>query len=301
MGCEISPCTAAEHGTTGVMKRILTNPLVYFFVLGAVVFGLHSFLNREKAEQQDDPFTVEVTSADIEWLRSSWESRMQRKPTIVELKGLVDSYIREEILAREAYSMGLDEQDQAIKRRLVQKLTFVLEDVVGAVEPTEDELIAYAERNPDKYLIPGTFSFTHIYFNPDKRADVAKDAADLLERLQTTGATDAVLATLGDAIMLDTSYRDLTKDGAIGVLGAAFAEALFELEEPGWQGPIGSSFGLHLVRVDGRTDSAMPDFERVRERVRDDFMYDRKTEVIERAYEGVKSSYTILVEGLPYE
>jgi hypothetical protein len=284
-----------------MVKRLLSNPIVYFFVLGFVVFGLHSFLNREKTAPEEDPFTVEVTSADIEWLRSSWESRMQRKPTPIELKGLVDSHIREEILAREAYTMGLDEEDQVIKRRLVQKLSFVLEDVAEAVEPTEAELMTYVEQNRDKYLVPETISFTHVYFKPDKRSDVTKDAEGLLVRLQASGVTDAELATLGDAIMLDTVFRGLTRDGAARVLGVEFAEELFELTGEEWQGPIGSSFGLHLVRIDGRTDATMPDFETVRERVRYDLMYDRKTEVIEKAYQAVKSRYTILVEGLPYE
>ena len=132
------------------MKKILKDPVAYFFVLGLIVFGLHSFLNTEKGGQTDDPLTVEVTSADIEWLRSSWESRMQRKPTADELKNLIDSYIREEILSREAHAMGLDEQDMVIKRRLVQRLIFVFEDLAEAAEPTDDELKKYAQQHQEK-------------------------------------------------------------------------------------------------------------------------------------------------------
>jgi hypothetical protein len=283
------------------MKKILTNPIVYFFVLGFVVFGLHSFLNMEKRAQEDDPFMVEITSADIEWLRSSWESRMQRKPTPFELKGLVDSYIREEILAREAQTMGLDEEDTVIKRRLVQKLLFVFEDVAEAIEPTDEELREYARENQEKYVIPEAVSFTHVYFNPDKRRDVNRDAESTLARLQTGKTSSEEVFSLGDAIMLDSSYRQLTRDGVTRVLGGVFADALFALDGQGWQGPIGSSFGLHVVRIDDRTDARMPEFESVRERVRYDFMYDRKTEVVDEAYKSVKPRYTILVEGLPYE
>ena len=283
------------------MKKILTSPIVYFFVLGFVVFGLHSFLNMEKRAQEDDPFMVEITSADIGWLRSSWESRMQRKPTPLELKGLVDSYIREEILAREAKTMSLDEGDTVIKRRLVQKLLFVFENVAEAIEPTDDELREYARENQEEYVIHETVSFTHIYFNPDKRRDVKRDAESTLARLQTGKTSSEEAFSLGDAIMLDSSYRQLTRDGVTRVLGGAFADALFALDGQGWQGPIGSSFGLHVVRIDDRTDARMPEFESVRERVRYDFMYDRKTEVVDEAYKSVKPRYTILVEGLPYE
>jgi len=282
------------------VTKILKNPVLYFFVLGFAVFGLHAFLNMDE-EPGDDPFVVEVTSADIEWLRSSWESRTQRKPTPVELNGLIDAYIREEILSREAHAMGLDEQDLVIKRRLVQKLLFVFEDLAEAVEPTDEELRAYAEEHREEYEVPPTISFTQVYFSPDKRRDAATAAESALGRLQAGRVTDDEAVALGDAIMLDASYRQVTRDGVIRAFGPGFAGELFDLEGEGWQGPIGSSFGLHLVRIDGRTEAAVPDFESVRERVRYDFMYDRKREVVDKTYDSVKSRYTILVEGLPHE
>jgi len=35
--------------------------------------------------------------------------------------------------------------------------------------------------------------------------------------------------------------------------------------------------------------------------VKNDFMYDRKKQVVDTAYNAAKSKYTILVEGLPVE
>ena len=112
------------------MNKVLKNPAVYFYILGFVVFGLHSFLNKDRENSSNDPFAVEVTSADIEWLRSSWTSRMKRLPTNDELQNLIGSHIREEILSREAVAMDLDKQDTVIKRRLVQKLKFVFDSFV---------------------------------------------------------------------------------------------------------------------------------------------------------------------------
>ncbi len=168
------------------MKKIFKEPLIYFFVLGFVVFGLHSFLNR--ADQEDtDPFTVEVTSADIEWIRSSWEARMKRQPTQQELQGLINRYIRDEILFREASAMDLDDRDLVIQRRLVQKLTFVFEDLAETIEPTDDELKNYMRENQEKYHKPEMMSFTQVYFNPDKRKDVMEEAKTVLEsRLSLT-------------------------------------------------------------------------------------------------------------------
>ena len=283
------------------MKKILKEPLIYFFVLGFVVFGLHSSLNNEKQIRDEDPFTVEVTSADIEWIRSSWEARMKRQPTQQELQGLIERYIRDEILFREAMAMDLDDRDLVIQRRLVQKLTFVFEDLVETVEPADDELKDYLQKNPNRYRIPEIISFSQIYFNPDKRKDVTKEAEKLLARLKSAQSPPEEAVSLGDTIMIDTTFRKKSPIEVARTLGKQFADELFSASEMGWQGPMMSTFGLHLVYIEERIASKMPEFANLREDVKNDFMYNRKKEVIDSAYNAAKSRYTILVEGLPFE
>jgi len=284
-----------------MLKKLLKEPLIYFFVLGFVVFGLHSSLNREKQIQNVDPFTVNVTSSDIEWIRSSWEARMKRKPMQQELQGLIDRFIRDEILFREASAMDMDERDLVIQRRLVQKLTFVFEDLAEAIAPTDEELRKYMQENQDKYRIPEMMSFTHVYFSPDKRKDVMEEAKVVLTQLKSEKSTPKEAVSLGDPIMVDSTFRQRSPDEVARTLGKQFAAKLFSAGEMGWQGPIVSTFGVHLVYIDERTASKMPEFENIREEVKNDFMYDRKKQVVDTAYNAAKSKYTILVEGLPVE
>jgi hypothetical protein len=282
------------------LKKFLKEPLVYFFVLGFVVFGLHSFLNRAKQEEKD-PFTVEVTSADIEWIRSSWEARMKRQPTRQELQGLIDRFIRDEILQREALAMDLDDRDLVIQRRLVQKLTFVFEDIAESVEPTDDELKSYLRENPEKYRIPETMSFTQVYFSPGKRKNALEEAKAVLARLKAAQSPPAEAVNLGDPIMLDASFRDKSPDEVARILGREFTVELFSINGKGWQGPIRSTYGVHLVFIRDHIPSRMPAFETIGENVKNDFMYERKKNLVDSAYNAVKSRYTILVEGLPVE
>ena len=281
-------------------SKLFKSPLIYFFVLGFVVFGLHSFLNRAKQDDKD-PFTVEVTSADIEWIRSSWEARMKRQPTQQELQGLISRFIRDEILHREALAMDLDDRDLVIQRRLVQKLTFVFEDLAESVEPTDEELKKYMQEKQDNYRIPEMITFTHVYFNPDKRKDVVKDVETVLSRLKSAETPPEEADSLGDVIMIDSTFRKKSPDEVARTFGDQFAEQLFSAGQMGWQGPIVSTFGLHLVYIKERIASEMPEFEDIREDVKNDFMYNRKKQVTDGAYNAVKSRYTILVEGLPYE
>jgi len=235
-----------------IFSKVLKEPLIYFFVLGFVVFGLHSSLNREKQIQNVDPFTVNVTSSDIEWIRSSWEARMKRKPTQQEFQGLIDRFIRDEILFREASAMDMDERDLVIQRRLVQKLTFVFEDLAEAIAPTDEGLRKYMQENQDKYRIPEMMSFTHVYFNPDKRKDVMEEAKVVLTQLKSEKSTPKEAVSLGDPIMVDSTFRQRSPDEVSRTLGEQFAAKLFSAGEMGWQGPIVSTFGVHLVYIDER-------------------------------------------------
>jgi len=49
-------------------------------------------------------------------------------PSDVELRGLVDSYVLEEVLYRVALTMGLDQDDAIVRRRMRQKIEFRLDD-----------------------------------------------------------------------------------------------------------------------------------------------------------------------------
>jgi len=207
------------------MKKFTKNPLVFYFVLGFVVFGLHSFLNSEKQDKNEDPFTVEVTSADIEWIRSSWEARTKRQPMQQELQGLISRYIRDEILFREAMAMDLDDRDLVIQRRLVQKLTFVFEDLAETIEPTDDELKKYMLENQEKYRVPEEISFTQVYFNPNKRKGPVEDAQNVLASLKQEEIGPEEAVALGDTIMIDASFRKKYPDNTH--LGSKSAAGLY--------------------------------------------------------------------------
>ncbi|MHC4499588.1 MAG: peptidyl-prolyl cis-trans isomerase, partial [Planctomycetota bacterium] len=150
------------------IKRMVREPLVLFFLLGAVVFGLHAALKKAPKHDRAERYVVEVTSADIEWLRTRWNKLMGREPTLDELRGLVESMIREEILYREAVAMGLDEKDTVVRRRLAQKMEFLFKDLAEAVQPSEEVLREYFEANPERYVQPGTVSFGHVFFSRDR-------------------------------------------------------------------------------------------------------------------------------------
>ena len=101
--------------------------------------------------------------------REAWERLQQREPTREELHALVAGYLKEELLGREARAMGLEQNDPIIRRRLAQKVEFIVNDTARLTAPTADDLRRFYEANIESFQTPARVSFTHVFFNPETR------------------------------------------------------------------------------------------------------------------------------------
>jgi peptidyl-prolyl cis-trans isomerase C len=281
---------------------LLSEPLLHFFLLGLVVFSLHSLLNsEEKTGGGKDPLLVEITSADIDWLRSTWNKKMGREPVPGEMENLLKGFIREEILYREAVAMGLDQHDSVVRRRMAQKMDFLFKDLAEMAQPTEEELGSWFEDHPERYREPPLVSFTHVYFNADRRGEgVMEEAQRILTRINGEAVDPADAPDLGDRFMLQSYYPRQSTDMTAREFGRVFTEQLDSLEPGSWHGPVVSGYGLHLVYVHDRVESRLPELEEVRDEVLRDLMTERREKINTAAYGEIKSKYRILVEDMPY-
>jgi len=80
----------------------------------------------------------------------------------------------------------------------------------------------------------------------------------------------------GDRLMLGSFYSKETEQSISAAFGDGFTRALAELPVGVWHGPMESAYGLHLVRVTERTDSRIPEWTEVRERVTTDMEYETR-------------------------
>ncbi|MBW2577385.1 MAG: peptidyl-prolyl cis-trans isomerase [Deltaproteobacteria bacterium] len=150
----------------------MREPLLHFLLIGAAIYGLYGAFAETAPEETDK--TIVVSSAEVEWMQTSWQKRWNRPPTPEELDGLIQQYIRETVLYREALTMGLNQHDQVIRRRLAQKLEFLAKDLVALTPPADEELVAYFDANKDRYQEPVLYTFTQVFFNPDKRGNATQ-------------------------------------------------------------------------------------------------------------------------------
>ena len=144
--------------------------------------------------------------------------------------------------------MGLDKDDAIIKRRLAQKMDFVIEDLATMLEPTTAQLTAWFKQNEQRFMLPPRASFRLLYFSPDRRGKRAReDALQAMARLAREPANSPIAASLADPFMFQSAYGDRTPEQLSKLFGISFAKALFNLKPGPWQGPIKSGYGWHLV------------------------------------------------------
>ncbi len=274
------------------MTNLFKEPLVHFLIVGALLFAAYSWLNPGSGAANER--VIEITPGTVQRLQDAWTRQWRRPPTQQELDGLIEDHIREEVLYREAIALGLERDDTIIRRRLAQKMEFLSEDLGTLVEPGDGELREFFAARQADFAEPARVSFTHIYFSPDQRgAAAAADAELVLAELQAANVIDA--GERGDRFLMQLRYDALTERDATQLFGSKFAERLFELPVGGWQGPVESGFGWHLVRITDRIAPRMPEFDVVRDEVRREFDYERQREVRAATYEALRARYEIVL------
>jgi hypothetical protein len=270
----------------------LREPLFHFLALGAAIFGVA----RLAAEPERGPQErIEIGAAEIEQLGEGFRRVWQRPPSPEELAGLVEERIREEVYYREALALGLDRDDTIVRRRLRQKLEFLLDDL-GQPEPSEADLAAWLAAHRDAFRVEPRVSFRHVYLSRDRRGErAAADAERLLAALRAGNGTSDP-SELGDPLPLPGSGVDLAQSEVARLFGDAFAARLLEIPTGGFEGPVESAYGLHLVEVRERVAARDPELAEVRDAVAREWLADRQSRAREERFRELRARYDVRVE-----
>ena len=275
------------------LKSVLREPLLHFLAIGAALF---LYFHWSGGGSGPTSSRIVLTAGQIEHLAAGFTKTWQRPPADAELKGLIDDWLREEIAVREAMAAGLDRDDTVIRRRLRQKLEFVIEDVAASVAPTDQELQAWLEKHAEAFRSEPQVAFRQVYVSLDRRGARAEaDARAILTRLQSAGA-QAKIDDLGDSIMLPQEIPLERLGDVARAFGRDFAERIEKIAPGAWAGPVESGYGLHLVLVRERAEPSAPDLATIRPAVEREFLADRRTRQIAALYERLLEKYSVVIE-----
>ncbi len=275
------------------MRRWIGEPLVHFLAIGSLLFGVYAWLHRgDSGGSGNSAGPVRITATEISYLTQTWERLQQRVPAREELHALVAGYLKEELLGREARELGLDQNDPIIRRRLAQKVEFLVSDTAGLAAPTNEDLRAAYEANRESFRTPARITFIQVFFNPQTRPDADGDARAALAPL----SIGAPIGSFGDPFPIDAEVRDDILQNVAGQFGEQFAKAVFALKPGAWQGPFASSFGFHLVRVTEARPARQLSYSEVEPQVRERWRDEHQRAANEQHYEDLMKKYGVVVD-----
>jgi hypothetical protein len=262
--------------------------MLHFALIGALLFFAYDRLNPGQGAGE----RIVITQALVDDLSRQHQQRWSRPASEQELAGLVDSYVRDEILYREGVALGLDRDDPVIKRRVRQKLEVVAEEQLARDAPTDADLAAYLAKHAERFARPGIVSFEQIFFA------TATPAAEL-QAARAAALRGGDPARLGQTSMLPPGVQNAPLDLAARDFGAAFTAELETLPLDEWAGPVRSAFGQHLVRVTARTPALTPPLADVRAAVAREWENERRMASLAENYKTLRSRYEVVIEAAP--
>jgi hypothetical protein len=288
------------------VKSFLKEPLVHFLAAGLGLFVLFGIVNRDRPNA--DPNVVIV---DQDALLTFVQYRIKAfNPTLAEkklnslsddeLQRLIDDYVREEVLHREALQLGLGEDDYVIRRRLVQKLEFITEGFAEAGAGVDQAALhRYFDANKGDYYVEPFVTFTHVFFETEDRPreQAYALATKKLTELNRKGVTFADAPQHGDRFLYHVNYVERTPELVASHFGVPMAKALFELEPNDliWRGPFDSPYGVHLVMLTTSEPGRDPELSELEERVREDARRAMIREETEAAIADIVGTYDVRV------
>lgn len=288
-------------------SRPLRDPLVHFLVAGGVLFGLYRFVHGPEATSRGDAGTITVDSASL--LNFMQYESMAFKPDyfrtalaslpVDQKRDLITRYVREQALFREASALGLAEGDYVIRRRLVQKMLYLLDDTATeSFAPSEATLLSYFHAHEDRYREAPTMTFTHVFIDDSiARPEGAQRAANRLKQeLEARHVGFDGAPGYGDRPPYLQNYIERTASFIENQLGSGFASQVTALQPSAhWQGPIRSSYGYHLVLLTQREEARLPDLQQIRQQVSDDLLRDVVAAYREKAVNDLITHYQVKV------
>ena len=264
---------------------LLSDRFVVFVLLGAALF-LWNALNDDAASK------IHVGEDDIAMLEGRWLSQSGARPSPEELRALIDFHITEEVLFREAIRLGFDQDDTIVRRRLVQKMEFYIQNQFSEPNLTDEELRDHFSRTQALYAQPKRVSFNHVYLGEHDDVPV-QQASEILGRLAASNSSEH-WRQVGQPFLFDQSVGLKSRAELSEMFGSVFADDLFgEDALRTWIGPLESSYGWHLVSITDQRAEQTLSFEQVRDRVRQDLIESRQQQDKDAFLLDLKSNYEI--------
>ena len=289
-----------------MFSKMIREPLFQFLLIAFILLLAERLIsgNAYKDDQYhiriDDQVLVDYMQLRAKVFNKAEAVRALNAMSENKRQQLVDDYIREEVLFREALALNLDNNDQLIRRRLIQKMEYLSQGFYDDIPvPTEADLTLFYQQNMELYRQPAEITFTHVFFKA-KQADRKNSQAaalKLLDQLNIQKVPFENAPRYGERFMFNRNYVNREADEIASHFGETFQQQLFSLQvSNNWQGPIVSDYGWHLVLIKKITASYIPDLEQISATVLADLTRNQHQARLSQAVDQLIEQYQITIE-----
>lgn len=284
-------------------RALLREPLTHCLAIGFVLYIAFSLIADESEQRRQRDLIVDQVSL-VNYLvyqtpglsLEAGQKHLQEMDSD-ELEELIEAWVREEVLYREAKVLGLQQSGYAERRRLINQLTYINEGFLwDSIRPDEETLRAWFQQNHASYVSPPQVTFTHVFFghsdNVNEAEQKAKQELSRLNRVDGNGDFDA---DRGQHFLYHRNYVKRNPQEVASHFGERFAREILTLTPDGssWQGPLRSDHGFHVIRMIALSPERTPEFSEVRTRVERDFVAIRVQEHQEQLYRRALRKYRV--------
>ncbi len=272
-----------------MIKKIISEPLVHFVVLGALLFSAWSWVNPSTEESSDDIIVIDQRRLDH--LETLWKAQWKRDPAPEDVAAIIDRHLRQEVFYREALNMGLDQDDDIIRTRLAQKMEAVASDLSMLMKPpTEADLREFYSQRNDLFTLPNAFAFEQVLYLPQEAED-----AELKTMLDGLNSGDQIPESRINKLSV-SNYWQLTSANALSnSFGGSFSNSLDQLPVGQWVGPVRSGLGLHLVKVTENKPSQLAPYEDIKEYVEQQYQYYAVIDAQKNMFQELLNKYQVQI------
>lgn len=212
-----------------------------------------------------------------------------------------DPKVPDTIHYQKALELGLDRSDLVIRRYLISSMQLVAKKVPTPGAPSEvtlKELQDYLAHHSQSFLTPQQFKISQIYISRDKHHEQALAMAkELRKKILSEKITHDQIANWGDPFLHGNHFPWLNESALARLFGATLIQNLIRQPPGTWSAPLLSSYGWHLVYVEGIRPPQTPPLEEVANQVKSAVFREREQQRLSDTLQNLRSQYVIRVEG----
>ena len=238
-----------------MIKKYLQEPLLHFLALGGLIFLFYFYTNNGFTQEEQ---RIIIPQAKVDQLVYIWQKKQMRTPSDAELQQIIDGEVYNEIMSREAVKLGLEREDGVIRRRLVQKMSFVFTDLAALVEPSDAELKSYLEQH--------------------KEAFMAEEALSFIVQNKT---------------ILEKKYNNVSAWEVSRIWGREFTNMLFSMPVDVWKRKVSTSYGdVDVLVVEKKVEQLRP-FSDIRLQLKQAWQLEAQRKSEQDFYNTLKQEYVV--------